>query len=326
MTTKEKLLELFESKKGIYFSGEELAKTLSVSRTAVWKAVTNLRNDGYVIDAVTNKGYCLASQTDILSSRGIWKYLKPEYRDMEIEILPTAASTNALVREKANCGAQEGCVVIAKEQTAGRGRYGRTFFSPSGTGVYMSILLRPVSYSSQQATRITTMAATAMCEAIEQLSGETAQIKWVNDIYMEGKKVCGILTEASFDLESGMLEYAVLGVGFNVYPPDEGFPQELEAVAGAIFDDIQDDMKNRLAATFLNRFMEYYTSEDETAYIEKYRDKSLALGKHIMITTQNQTRRAYVYGMDEDCRLLVEYEDGTKESLSCGEIQLALSL
>lgn len=322
MTTKEKLLELFESNKGSYFSGEEIAGKLNMSRAAVWKAVKALRSEGYEIDAVTNKGYCLSEKTDILSPQGIRKYLNPEAEGLELTVLSTIDSTNALVREKANLGLAEGYTVISNEQTAGRGRYGRNFFSPGGTGLYMSLLLRPCNDSSHQAVRITTIAAVAMCEAIEEVSDEKALIKWVNDIYIKGKKVCGILTEASFGMESGMLEYAVLGVGLNVYEPREGFPKELKQKAGAVFKSTQDDVKNRIAAAFLNRFMEYYRAQDPSSYIEKYRSRSLAIGKHISVISANQTRNAFVYGMDDDCHLLVRYEDGETESLAYGEISI----
>ena len=192
MTTKEKLLALLEDSKGTFFSGEEIARTLQVSRAAVWKAVNALREDGYTIDAATNKGYRLSPDSDILSPQGIRRFLKPEYRDLDLTVLPTAPSTNALVREKANQGRPEGCVIIACEQTDGRGRYGRQFFSPVDSGVYLSLLLRPTAYSPQQATCLTAAAAAAMCQAIEAVTGQQPGIKWVNDIFLHGKKVCGI--------------------------------------------------------------------------------------------------------------------------------------
>lgn len=324
MTTKEKLLGLLESNKGTYFSGEEIARTLCVSRAAVWKAVKALRQEGYAIDAATNRGYCLSEKTDILSPQGIRKYLKPVYQAIELTVLPAAASTNALIREKANQGFPEGYTVISNEQTEGRGRYGRTFYSPGGTGIYMSILLRPVHYSAQQAVRLTAVAAVAMCEAIEAVSGETAQIKWVNDIFVRGKKVCGILTEAAFGLESGALEYAVLGVGVNVYPPREGFPKELEAIAGPVFDSARDDGKNRLAGEFLNRFMDCYTAPGQTDYIEKYRSRSLVIGKEITVFAGSQARSAHACGIDDACRLLVRYDNGETASLSYGEIGIRM--
>lgn len=324
MKVREELLELFEANKGRYFSGEELAGRLCVSRAAVWKAVKTLREEGYVIDAVTNKGYCLSTKTDILSPQGIRKYLSPECGGLEIEVLSAVDSTNGLVRRKADSGRAEGCVVVANEQTDGRGRRGRLFFSPAETGIYMSILLRPCHYSAGQAVRFTTMAAVAICEAIEEVSTEKAGIKWVNDIYVGGKKVCGILTEASFDLESGLVEYAVLGVGINVYRPRGGFPKGLEQTAGFLFENTRDDLKNRLTAAFLNHFLEYYRAESLTGYIEKYRQRSLVVGKEVTVIDGDRTRTAFAYGVDDDCRLLVRYDDGLTEGLSYGEIGIRL--
>ena len=339
MKIKDQILALFEENKGQYFSGEELAGRLSVSRAAVWKAVNTLRSEGYAIDAVTNKGYCMSVNTDILSPQGISKYLKEAYKDLELSVFPTVSSTNAVVKEQAANGCGEGLIVISNEQTEGRGRRGRSFFSPDGTGIYMSLLLRPKHFTSQQATRITTMAAVAMCEAIEEVSEEQALIKWVNDIYVRGRKVCGILTEASFDMESGLLEYAVLGVGVNVYKPEEGFPEEIQQRAGAVFEDTGNDRKNHLAAAFINHFMEYYEAQNQAAlseskagdigiadYIKKYQERSMAVGKEIEVLSGNESRNAYAYGVDEECRLLVRYEDGQTESLSYGEISIRLPL
>ncbi|KAI4452223.1 Bifunctional ligase/repressor BirA [Eubacterium plexicaudatum ASF492] len=254
MNTKGKLLELLEANRGSYFSGEEIAGLLSVSRTAVWKAVKSLQKEGYPIDAVTNKGYCLSLETDILSSQGIQKYLHPNIKNIDISLLPTVSSTNTLMKAKADANMPEGCLLIASEQTNGKGRYRRNFYSPHNTGIYMSLLLRPQNCTSVQAAQITTIAAVAMCEAIEAVSGERAEIKWVNDILIRGKKVCGILTEGSFNLETGALEYAVLGLGLNLYEPEEGFPKALISVAGTVFHASHSDAKNRLAAEFLNFF------------------------------------------------------------------------
>lgn len=325
MTTKEKVLELFEKNKGIYFSGEELAKQLNVSRASVWKAVTGLRKDGYAIDAVTNKGYCLSEKGDILSAQGIMKYLPSEYQNMDIRVERETESTNAAVREYAEQGMQEGFLLVAGEQTKGRGRYGRTFFSPQGTGVYFSLLLRPKGVLAQQGTGLTAMAAVAMCEAVKELSGKPTGIKWVNDIYVNGKKVCGILTEASMGLESGRLDYVILGVGVNVYPPETGFPESLVDKAGVVFDEMQDDMKNRLIALFLENFGAYYLKQSEKSYIEKYKEYSLVTGKQIQVLSEYGKREAYVLGIDDDCRLLVEYENGERATLSCGEISIAFT-
>lgn len=325
MTTKEKLLELFEKNKGVYFSGEELAGQLAVSRASVWKAVNSLRKEGYAIDAVTNKGYCLSEKGDILSMQGILKYLSPEYQKMNIRVEKEAESTNAMVREYAEQGTPEGFLLVVSEQTKGRGRYGRAFFSPHGTGVYFSLLLRPKGIMAQPGTGITAMAAVAMCEAVSALSGKPTGIKWVNDIYVNGKKVCGILTEASMGLESGTLDYVILGVGVNVYPPETGFPENLIDKAGVVFDEMHDDMKNRLIALFLENFWAYYLKQGDKSYIEKYKEYSLVTGKQIQVLSGNGKREAYALGIDDDCRLLVEYENGERATLSCGEISIAFT-
>lgn len=324
MTTKEKLLALLEENKGTFFSGEEIARTLQVSRAAVWKAVNALREDGYTIDAATNKGYRLSPDSDILSPQGIRRFLKPEYRNLDLTVLPTAPSTNALVREKANQGRPEGCVIVACEQTAGRGRYGRQFFSPVDSGVYLSLLLRPTAYSPQQATCLTAAAAAAMCQAIEAVTGQQPGIKWVNDIFLHGKKVCGILTEAAVGLETGTLNYMVLGAGVNLYPPTEGFPEEIQSIAGSVLERSCPEAKNRLVGEFLNRFWDFYSHPECRTYLEDYRARSLAIGRNVTVLSAGKAVSAYAYGIDDDFRLLVRYENGDTEALSYGEIRIQL--
>ena len=186
-------------------------------------------------------------------------------------------------------------MIIANSQTGGKGRLGRTFFSPLDSGVYISILLRPSDMEPQKALRITTMAAVAASDAVEEVSGKTAPIKWVNDIFVGGLKVAGILTEASVSMENGSLEYAVLGIGFNVYEPEGGFPEELKKIAGAIFDRHEPDAKNRLTAAFLNNFN---------------------------VITPVSSRRAKVLDITDDCALKVEYEDKTTDIISTGEVSI----
>ena len=325
MKTKEHLLALFEKNKGTYFSGEEIAAALSVSRAAVWKAVQSLRREGYEIDAVPNKGYSLSSQTDILSAQGIRKYLEPACAGVKLTVLQTAGSTNAIARERAAAGAKEGDTVIAACQTNGKGRFGRSFFSPAETGIYMSLILRPAHGSSQRAVKLTTMAAVAGCEAIEAATGEKAQIKWVNDLYLNGRKVGGILTEASLGLENDFLDYVVLGIGINVYPPGNGFPEELRQIAGAVLPKARSDGKNHLAAEFLNRFMFYYSDPENADYAGEYRRRSLAVGKEIQVHSHGGSRRATALDVDAECRLIVKYEDGKTDCLSSGEISIRLT-
>lgn len=322
LSTKEQLLTLFENNKGTYLSGEEIAEKLSVSRSAVWKAVKGLRNEGYSIDAVTNKGYSLSVKTDILSVQGIQKYLKPICSNLNIEVLPSLDSTNNFAREKAVLGMPEGYVVIANTQTNGKGRKGREFFSPSNTGIYMSLVLRPSHCSLKQATKLTTMAAVAVCEAIEIVSNEKAQIKWVNDVYVKGKKVCGILTEASLGLEDNFLDYAIIGIGVNVSLPIDGFPKEIQNIAGAVFENAQNDGKNRIAAEILNRFMSYYTVLPKVNYIEEYRSRNFVIGKEILVNLSDKQKKAVALDIDDEFHLIVKYDNNKTETLSSGEISI----
>lgn len=324
MSTREKLLALLNDHKGTYYSGEEIADKLGISRTAVWKAVKALQSDGYQIDAVRNKGYSLAQTTDILTESGIRQHLDPVCDLLNIEVIPTVGSTNALLRDHANAGAAEGRTVIANSQTGGRGRLGRSFYSPPDTGIYMSLLLRPADYTPSQAVKLTTMAAVAACEAIEAVSGRRAGIKWVNDIYMDGKKVSGILTEGSFDLETGGLNHIILGIGINAYAPREGFPEEIADVAGSVFPEQLSDGKNRLAAAFLNGFLRRYLGKDST-YAESYRARSLVIGRPVEVISPKGRRSAVALDVDGDCRLIVRYGDGTIEQLSSAEISVKMN-
>ena len=325
--TKDALLVLFEKNKGHYFSGEEIAETLSVSRAAVWKAVESLRLEGYAIEAQKGRGYCLSPDTDIVSAQGVGKYLRSDL-DLDFEVYEEVTSTNTLLKEKAAAGAREGTVIIANSQTGGKGRLGRSFYSPLNTGLYISILMRPSDMPAKEALKMTTMSAVAACRAIEAVlplsEKHRPQIKWVNDIYFCGRKVVGILTEAAMSMENGNLEYAVPGIGFNVYPPEGGFPEEIRDIAGAILTERIPDAKNRIAAEFLNQFFAIYRSADHGGYEAEYKRRSLVLGKQVDVipTGGGKIRRGKVLDITEDCNLLVEFPDKTTEVLSSGEVSV----
>ena len=323
MSVKERLLPLLTDRGEDYLSGEDAAKLLGVSRNAVWKAVSALKEEGYNIEAVTNRGYRLKDSGDVLSSAEIEKNLTFLKGRLNIEVKKTVTSTNALLKEKAAAGAPEGTVLIALSQTAGRGRFTRKFFSPSDSGIYMSILLRP-RISAENAALITTAAAVAVAEAAEKLSGGKTAIKWVNDVLIDGKKICGILTEASLNIESGELDYAVLGIGLNVYEPENGFPDEIKNIAGAILKERGSGNKSRLAAAVLESFFKYYKDISERRYLKAYRERCIVLGKQISVMSQDGSRSAYALDIDENCRLRVKYPDNKEEILSSGEVSIKL--
>ena len=164
-----------------------------------------------------------------------------------------------------------------------------------------------------------------MCQAIEAVTGQQPGIKWVNDIFLHGKKVCGILTEAAVGLETGTLNYMVLGAGVNLYPPAEGFPEEIQSIAGSVLEHSCPEAKNRLVGEFLNRFWDFYAHPECRAYLEDYRARSLAIGQNVTVLSAGRAVSAYAYGIDDDFRLLVRYENGDTEALSYGEIRIQLA-
>ena len=320
---KQQVLAALSAARGRYISGQELAQQLGVSRTAVWKAVTALRADGTPIEAVTNRGYTLHKDTDLLDADAVSALLKGDAAGLQVEVVQRLPGTNAALRRRAADGEPEGLVLIAQAQSAGRGRQGRSFYSPPG-GLYMSLLLRP-EMAARQAVQITAMAAVAAARAISTVCGVQVQVKWVNDLLFGGKKVCGILTEASLDLESGMLDYAVLGLGLNVVTPPGGWPQELAAVAGALYETTPPGgTRAALAAAVLNEFWTMYTARGHGSFLKEYRQLQILPGKQIEVMRPGcEPRAALALGVDDECRLCVRFEGETAvTALSSGEARV----
>lgn len=322
MSIRDEVLKQLEEHKGEYISGGDLSSALGVSRNAVWKSIKSLEKDGYEINAVPNKGYCLAIQNDILSSQSIGQYLK---HDLDISVYKSITSTNTVLKEKAELGAPHGTVLVAEEQTMGRGRMGKKFFSPAGTGIYLSILVRP-EIPAEEALFLTTSAAVATAKAIEEVSEKKAAIKWVNDIYIENKKACGILTEAAFNIETGRLDYAIIGIGINVCFPDGGFPTEIDDIATAVFDKKDDSINKRslLIAHLLNYFMDYYNNFEDKKYVPEYIDRSMLIGKDITVIDGSNLRDGVAVKIDHQCRLKVRFDDSTEKWLNSGEVSIKI--
>lgn len=261
---------------------------------------------------------------DVLDSTEIFSLLDGECNSFyKIEVLDKTESTNVLLRSRAAFGAQEGTVIIAGEQSGGKGRMGRSFFSPGNTGVYMSVLLKP-QIVPEDAVQITTAAAVAVCRALERCGVYDSQIKWVNDVFIRGKKVCGILTEASFNSRSNSLDYAVLGVGINIYVPEQGFPEDIKTVAGAVFENPQQGLRNRFVAAFLEEFFAFYKEFSSKKYLDEYRKRNFVLGKKVYIIQNGKRELGKAVEIDDKCNLTAELEDGTLKKLYFGEISLQL--
>jgi len=320
--TKEKVLRILREHPDAFVSGASLADRLQLSRTAVWKAIRQLKADGYEIEAVTNQGYRLLSGSDVLSAEGITRYLKHK-EEIAPRVFPTLTSTNTVLKSLAAEDAPAGTAVLAAGQTAGRGRLGRSFWSPSASGLYLSLLLRP-DLAPADAPRLTSCAAVAAAEAVAELSGRETGIKWVNDVYMDGKKICGILTEAGMDLESGQVSYVVVGIGINLRTPVGGFPEEIRHVAGAAFDGLSvPDLRNRLAARVLDKLADYGADPFSDQLFEAYRKRSFAPGKRITILVPGKEPvQAEALYLNRDYSLQVRLDDGSEQKLASGEVSI----
>jgi BirA family biotin operon repressor/biotin-[acetyl-CoA-carboxylase] ligase len=235
-------------------------------------------------------------------------------------------STNTTARELASSGAQDGTVIIAARQSAGRGRMQRSFYSPGGTGLYMSLIVRR-ELTAEDALRLTTMAAVATAQAIESMIDRSVGIKWVNDIYLDEKKVSGILTEGAIIPGTNRLLYAVVGIGVNITPPDGGFPKEIKHIAGAIWEQASDPMSLRdcLAADIINRWMALLGQNDHVAILEEYRKRSVVINRDVTVHRgDGLAYSARALMIDDYYRLIVRDENGDEQALDSGEISIKL--
>lgn len=322
MSVKDFVLKKLEENRGIPLSGEAIANALSVSRAAVWKAVHALGEEGYHIEAVPNQGYTLCTDNDLLSAQGIRPYLAPSPQLREIRVYPCVPSTNQEAKRMALDGANQGSAVLAEEQSAGRGRMGRSFFSPRGNGLYMSVILRPRTDASN-AVLITTAVAVGVCRAIETVTGRQPQIKWVNDLYLDDKKICGILTEAVTNFETGSIESVVVGIGVNFKGSPDRLPEELRQKAGFLYpDEPPGTTRNHLAAEIINQLCILCDTLESRSFLPEYRSRSMILGEKIRFLRNNLWSDALAVDIDENGGLMVESAGGIRETLNSGEVSI----
>lgn len=324
MSVKTDVLRALEKNIGKSISGEQLASELSISRAAVWKAINLLKKDGYCISASTNKGYSLNIDTDVLSFEGILPYLDEQNNHIKIIVHKSIGSTNSEAKRLACDGADHATTVVAAEQTEGKGRLGREFFSPANSGIYMSMVLK-LEVQISDAILITTAASVAVCRAIEQISPQLLpQIKWVNDIYVDDKKVCGILTEAVTSFESGTIESIILGIGINFNTAREQFPPELQKTATSLFnnDNLQLAKKNQLIAEVINEVLAMSRCLESRTFIEEYKSRSLVLGKAITVISPSGEYQAVALDIDPNGGLIVKNESGEFITINSGEVSI----
>lgn len=343
MATKDTILEIFTQNKGKLVSGEKLASRCSVSRTAVWKAVNALRSAGYVIEGSTNGGYILKDDTDAFSEELLTSYFKktfPIFKDSRIEVFKEIDSTNTqarrLLTEAGTLRGENGeltesgrkyhkSFIVAEKQTAGRGRLGRTFVSPAKTGIYLTIIYAPRGGITDPA-KLTAFAAVAVCLAVEKLCKISPKIKWINDVFVDGKKISGILTEGFANFETGKIDAAYVGIGVNLKDNPEVFKGDVARIAGNIADSAKAPKRYEIAAEIAGQFLSLM-EKNQSEIIGEYKSRSFLIGQtidvHPVIGDDRKVYKAKVTGIDDDAGLIVETEAGEQKTLRSGEVTLS---
>ncbi len=305
-----------------YLSGQELCSRLQVSRTAVWKVIEQLREEGYQIEAVRHKGYRLIQSADVMTEAEFSAWMKGRRLGGNLDCNDVLDSTNNRAKRLAEQGAPEGTLVTAESQTAGKGRRGRSWVSPPGTGIWFSLLLRPDIHPAH-APMLTLTAALAVAEAIEEICGLKAGIKWPNDIVVSGKKVCGILTEMSAEAEQ--VHYVVIGIGINANMTE--FPEEIRKTATSLYLETGKKVRRaRLTAAVMAR-MEYWyerflKTSDMTLLKEAYTARLVNLNQEVVILDSRSGSEGLCRGIDDGGLLLVEEKDGRLRKVMSGEVSV----
>nr|WP_314781949.1 biotin--[acetyl-CoA-carboxylase] ligase [uncultured Treponema sp.] len=336
-TTSDILLDMLIEQNGRPLSGEEAALRLGLSRVSVWKAVQKLRDEGYEIEGGKNKGYILKSSSDVLNAFSIEKNLSAFAQSVcqrKVEVFKTIDSTNTEAKRRLNSSSRaealHGTVLFAEHQSAGRGRFSRSFYSPKGAGLYFSLIFCPsipamTEREVPSSALYTAISATVICRCLKAL-GFAPQIKWVNDIYLNGKKICGILSEGIIDMETSSVQAVIIGIGLNV--KESNFPPELKNKAGALFSEAEDPSFNRnvLASSIISSLIEaLYGLHSQNTLMEEYKSLSLLTGKKVKVLPFAGTPyQALVLGISDLGHLIIETDDGKKDELISGEVSLSV--
>ncbi len=316
MTLRDRILLLLEKNKGSFVSGQEIAENAGVSRSAVAKCVASLKAEGFRIQSVNNQGHLLESDSDILSESGIMAHLEDE--NIKTMVFKSIDSTNSEAKRRIAQGLECDAIFASEEQTAGRGRRGKSFYSPVSSGIYFSAVIHP-EVGLADSTAITSAAAVAVCEALSAITYKRPEIKWVNDIFIDGRKVCGILTEAVSDLESGRVQAVIVGIGINVTTED--FPEEIRDIAGALGNSID---RCALIADIFKRLKSLSERLPDRSFMESYRKHSLVIGRNITFVRNGVNYTAHAVTIHDGGELEVITSEGETIVLNSGEISIRL--
>lgn len=305
-----------------YVSGQELCNLLGVSRTAVWKVMNQLKEEGYQIDSVSKKGYRLLESPDILSKEEIKSQMETVSLGTEVVYLDAVDSTNTYAKSIADNGGIHGTLVVAGMQTVGKGRRGRTWVSPKDTGIWMTLILKP-DMKPVGASMLTLVAGLAVARAITQETGEECQIKWPNDIVMNGRKVCGILTEMSTEFD--YINHVVVGIGINANIRE--FPEELQQTASSLLLESGHAVhRAKLIARVMKEMESCYEiflrTQDMSALMAEYNERLVSLDKEVVILRGNDRIEAVSLGIDKEGELLIRTRDNHIEKVVAGEVSV----
>ena len=311
---RDEVLALLKAREGKPLSGEEMSRALGVSRAAVWKAMESLRDEGYVISSAPRRGYALEGSPDRLSAGELAGALAGRRVGRALVCLETVDSTNNEVKRRALAGAADGLAVVAEQQTGGRGRRGRSFVSPAGQGLYLSVLLRP-RCPLEEVSTLTAWTAVAVCNAVERGCG----------VILDGRKLCGILTELELEAESAALRHVVVGVGINLTQTAADFGPEVAPVAVSLAQALgRAPRRAEMAAAVLAALDELYAAfpAERAAWLERYRADCLTLGRTVRLLRAGGEEEAFAEAVDDTFALVVRRADGSREAVSSGEVSV----
>lgn len=318
------MLDILREHRGAYISGEEISRRLSISRTAVWKQINKLREEGYEFEAVSRKGYRLVFAPDKLEEGDVLEGLQTKSFGRHLNLMEVTSSTQEAARLLAEEGAPEGTLVIAEEQTGGRGRQGKRWYSPARKGIWMSLLLRPqrpLSFAPQ----LTLLTAVAVCRAIRKVTGVDAGIKWPNDLLVQGKKICGILIESVGEDER--IKYCIAGIGIDVNVELEELPTELHTVATSLkIESGQTQSRATLISAVMNELEQLYNLYEEEGFApigHLWEALSVTLGKRVTVKTPRGETEGTAEALDESGALVLLDDKGNHITIFSGDVQLA---
>lgn len=323
MKNKDRVLHILYAKNGECVSSSEISEKLNITRSAIFKIINELKEQGHNIESIHHRGYRLSKKEDMISVDRINEYLLEHGVQKNIKYLDEVDSTNTFAKRMVIEENDIVDVVIANTQTAGRGRLGRSFFSPNDKGIYSTFILKPF-IKIEASILITVAASVAVSRAIEKITGINTEIKWINDIYVDNKKVCGILTEAVTNFETGIIDRIILGIGINFDSDNLDFPDEIVNKAGSLYcGNAGDITRNQIISQMILEIDQCISDIENPSIIEYYKSKSMVLGKYINVLNMGEETsiKGKAVDIDNNGFLIIETESGLI-TLNSGEISI----